>query len=146
MAHQCWRQGAVMVSLRSACVVIDIILGGIVLAGSVFWSWTFFSPAYLPPTKYVSMSILNSPISEIDDYMVGQAVIDRRRNCPGYVNRTILLFVGNEGAEEIIHRDIVQIPTTNVGDGVIVVFKMQLPRPRIPGNYIYRGIVRFDCD
>jgi len=126
--------------------LLNIGLMGIIFIGSVFWSWTFFSPMYLPPVKYNSLTILNSPISDEDDGIIGQVVFDRRRNCSGEVRRAIVRLVGSNGNEEIVYRDIVPTAPTKIGEGVVVSFKMMLPRPRQAGSYIYRGIVRFDCD
>lgn len=135
-----------MVSLKSVNVLIEIILAIAILAGSAFWSWTFFSPSYLPPTTYYSLTVLNSPISSDDDKIIGQVILARRKNCPGIANRSILRVIDNKLSEEIIYRDAVPTAASHIGDGIIFIFKVPVPRPRISGNYVYRSTLRFDCD
>lgn len=134
-----------MVSLRTVNYIIESMLGIIVLAGSIFWSWTFFSPDAQPPFKYLSVAILTRTATP-GGTIIGRATSDRRRMCQAHTDRYVVKIDPSNGSEENIYSDTVKTTPTEIGESISVVFRLKLPGDIVPGLYIYRAFVHADCE
>ncbi len=144
MDHIGERQGAVVVSLRIASFALNVLLGAILMVGSAFWSWSYWSNASRAPTAYLSTVILNN-IAVPGENLIGQVTLNKRKNCPGVVERFIVRLLDDNGREEIVARDQVQAVTTDIAEGINVIFRMPVPKDAVAGNYVFRSNARFDC-
>ena len=117
---------------------MEISLAMVVLAGSIYWSWTFFSRNNLPPIKYLSVAVLTRSIYP-GDTLIFRTTSDRREECFGKVDRFFIKMT-NDG-ENLAYHDQVDTTPARVGEGVNVTFKIKTSEDLEPGNYVYRAIV-----
>jgi hypothetical protein len=143
MVDKCWRQGEIVVSLNRA---LNVILGLAVLVGSAFWSWTYWSPAYQVPVKYLSIAILTRTI-EPGGTIIGRTTSDRIRQCPTTPTDRYIINLSSNGSEETVFHDLADATPVELGLSKSVLFRMKLPADRVPpGNYIFRAFAHYDCN
>ena len=134
-----------MVSLKTVNYVVESVLALIILAGSIFWSWTFFSPDSLPPVKYLSIAILTRAVPP-GGTIVGRVTSDRRRQCEGHTDRYVIKLDKDNGGEEQIYTDTVKATPTELGESINVIFRLKLPSDIALGLYVYRAFLHSNCD
>ena len=130
-----------MVSLSR---IFNVVLSAMILGGSAFWSWNYWSTEYQAPAKYLSIAVLTRTIAPGGTIVV-RISSDRRRSCSGHTDRFILKLDTINSGEESVYSDTVRtIP--DIGESVNIISRLKLPDDITPGTYIYRAFTHFDCD
>ena len=157
MVTKCWRESPVVVSLER---IINILLVGLTFVISIFGSCLYWSYKdslkiekemallairKLAPVKYLSIAVLTRTVYPGEPLRV-RVTFDRRRNCPGEFDRSIMQYDQATGEDTLIYRDKVSNVATPIGEGLNYTFKMPTPKDIPPGSYIYSQIGRLDCD
>lgn len=134
-----------MVSLKNITYLIEGMLALIILAGSVFWSSTYFSAGSLPPVKYLSIAILTRAVTP-GGTIIGRVTSDRRKQCAAHTDRYVIKLDSVNGGEEQVYADTVKATPTELGESISVIFRLKLPDDIAPGLYMYRAFLHANCD
>ena len=113
--------------------------------GSAFLSFLYWRDNYSQPRRYISSVVLNSPAVPGDDLII-QVVRDVHRICFGRTSRFLLTLEPKTGIETQVYVDDVPTIAAPIGLGLPIKIRMPTPKDIKCGSYVYRAVMRADCD